>query len=125
MHRTARVRRDVRIRFPWNLTIGERSTLGDGVTIWNLGPVSIGSDVVISQRAHLCAGTHDFRDPRMPLRTPPISVGDRAWVCAEAFIGPGVSVGAGAVVGARAVVVRDVPHGAVVAGNPAKVVGRR
>nr|WP_281380118.1 hypothetical protein [Prosthecomicrobium pneumaticum] len=61
----------------------------------------------------------------MPLLKPPIAVGEEAWLCADAFIGPGVTVGRGAVVGARAVVVRDVAERTVVAGNPARPIGVR
>jgi putative colanic acid biosynthesis acetyltransferase WcaF len=56
----------------------------------------------------------------MPLQKPPISVGDQAWVCADAFVGPGVTVEEGAVVGARAVVVKDVEAWTIVGGNPAR-----
>ena len=52
-------------------------------------------------------------------------IGENAWIAAEAYIGPGVTVGVGAVVGARAVAVHDVPAGAVVVGNPARVVSER
>ena len=56
----------------------------------------------------------------MPLIKSPISIGDEVWICADAFVGPGVHVGDGAVVGARAVVVKDVAAWNVVAGNPAR-----
>ena len=56
----------------------------------------------------------------MPLVIRPITIGKSAWVCAEAFIGPGVTVGEGAVVGARSCVVSDVAPWNVVGGNPAK-----
>jgi putative colanic acid biosynthesis acetyltransferase WcaF len=115
----------VQIFIPWNLTIGDWSSVGFDALIYNLGPVTIGSKVTISQRAHLCAGSHDFRDPAMPLTKPPISIGDEAWICADAFVGPGVTVCERAVVAARAVVVKDVETGAIVGGNPAKVVGKR
>jgi putative colanic acid biosynthesis acetyltransferase WcaF len=58
----------------------------------------------------------------MPLLKPPIDIGDEAWICADAFVGPGVNIGRGAVVGARAVAVSDVVPWAVVAGNPARQV---
>jgi len=81
------------VYLPWNLTIGDWSAVGEGALLYNLGPVTIGSRVTVSQRAHLCAGTHDFRDPAMPLLKPPIVIADQVWVCADAFVGPGVTVG--------------------------------
>jgi len=114
-----------RVYFPWNLSIGDWSAIGEDALIYNLGPVTIGTRVTLSHRSHLCAGTHDFRDPAMPLLKPPIAVCDQAWVCADAFVGPGVTVGEGAVVGARGVVVKDVPAWSIVAGNPARSIGTR
>jgi putative colanic acid biosynthesis acetyltransferase WcaF len=114
-----------RVYFPWNLTAGDWTAIGENALIYDLGPVTIGKKVTISHGAHLCAGTHDYRDPRMPLLKPPIRIEDQAWICADAFIGPGVVVGEGAVVGARAVLVEDVPPWTVVAGNPARFVRKR
>lgn len=113
------------IYMPWNLSIGEWSSIGEHAYIYNLGRIEIGSRTTISQRAHLCAGSHDYTCPELPLLKPPVTVGDQAWVCADAFLGPGVTVGEGAIVGARAVVTRDVEPWAVVAGNPARFVKRR
>ena len=114
-----------RIFIPWNLQIGGWSSVGFDALIYNLGPVKIGSKVTVSQRAHLCAGSHNFRDPAMPLTKPPIDIGDEAWICADAFVGPGVSVGKRSVVAARAVVVKDVATGVIVGGNPAMEIGQR
>ena len=110
---------------PWNLEMGDRSSLGVGVNCYCMDKISIGENATISQGAHLCAGTHDIRDPQFQLMTKPIVVGRNAWVAAEAFIGPGVTVGEGAVIGARAVVFRDVAAWVVAAGNPAKRIGNR
>ena len=115
----------VRVFIPWNLQIGDWSSIGFDALIYSLGTVKIGCKVTVSQRAHLCAGSHDFRDSAMPLLKLPITIGDEAWICADAFVGPGVNVGHAAVVGARAVVVRNVDAGAIVGGNPAKVIGKR
>lgn len=113
------------IYMPWNLTIGDQSSIGEWALIYNLGRITIGNRTTISQRVHLCAGTHDYTDPALPLLKPPITISDQAWVCADAFVGPGVTVGEGAIVGARAVVTRDVEPWAIVAGNPAKFIKQR
>jgi putative colanic acid biosynthesis acetyltransferase WcaF len=114
-----------RIYFPWNLRVGAWSAIGEDVLIYNLGPVTIGERATISHRAHVCAGTHDYRSPDLPLLKPPISIGDQAWVCADAFVGPGITVGEGAIVGAGAVAMRDVEPWMIVSGNPAQPVKRR
>lgn len=113
------------IRHPWLLKVGLHSAIAEDVEIYNLGPVTIGDHSVISQRAYICAGTHDYTKPDLPLLRPPISIGHGVWVCADAFIGPGVTIGDNSIVGARSVVTRDVPTAAVVAGNPARVIKAR
>jgi len=111
----------VRIFAPWHLSIGEDSSIGFDALIYNLGPVTIGKRVTISQRAHLCAGSHDYRDPAMPLTKPPILIEDDVWVCADAFVGPGVRLGSQSIIAACAVVVKDIASKTVVGGNPSVV----
>jgi putative colanic acid biosynthesis acetyltransferase WcaF len=115
----------VKIAIPWNLDIGEEVAIGDGAILYSLGSIRIGSRATVSQHAHLCAGTHDFRRRDMRLVKAEIEIGDEAWICADAFVGPGVRVGRLAIVGARAVAVRDVAERSIVIGNPALVVGQR
>lgn len=114
-----------RIVHPWLLTLNDYAMLGDNVTVYNLGPVEVGAHSVVSQNTHLCAGTHDYTKPELPLLRSSITIGQGVWVCADAYVGPGVTIGDNAVVGARSVVTGDVEPGVVVAGNPAKVVKRR
>jgi putative colanic acid biosynthesis acetyltransferase WcaF len=120
-----RIDPSVRILFPWNLALGDWCALGQDVRIYNPGRIVLGQKVTVSHGAHLCAGTHDPARADMPLLKQPIRIGDQAWVCADAFIGPGSVVGSGAVVGARAVVIGQVAQWTVVAGNPAKKIGPR
>lgn len=94
--------------------------LGPKVNCYNMAPIRLGDKAIVSQGAHLCAGTHDIDDPNHQLVTKPITIGDGAWIAAEAFIGPGVTIGAQAVVGARAVLTKDAEPYGVYIGNPAK-----
>jgi putative colanic acid biosynthesis acetyltransferase WcaF len=110
---------------PWNVEIGDWSAVGEDVLVYSLGKVRIGNSVTLSYRAHVCAGTHDLNDPTLPLLKPPVWIEDGVWVGTEAFVGPGVTIGQGAVIGARAVVVKDVAPLDIVAGNPARIIGRR
>ena len=113
------------IYYPWNLEIGSGSAIGEWALVYNLGKVSIGSRTTISQRVHLCAGTHDYNDVAMPLVKPPIEIGDEVWICADAFLGPNVKVGNRAVVGAASVVVKNCNAGFIYGGNPAKKIKER
>jgi putative colanic acid biosynthesis acetyltransferase WcaF len=115
----------VRIAVPWNLNIGEFAAVGDAVRLYSLGVISIGPRATISQGAHLCAGTHDYRRADLPLVKASISVEDGAWICADAYVGPNVTVGSHAIVAARAAATADVPRWTIVAGVPAKVVRPR
>lgn len=115
----------VRIAIPWNLDVQDHSSIGDRAIIYNLGPIRLGASVSVSQNAHLCAGSHDFTKPDLPLIKPPIAIEDGAWVCADAFVGPGVTVGSMAIIGARAVVTKDVEPSAIMVGNPARKLKKR
>lgn len=110
----------VRIWAPWQLSIGDRVGIGRCVNIYNMASLHVGNNCSISQGAHLCAGSHDIDSPNFQLIARPIHLGDHVWVCADAFVGLGVSVARGCVIGARAVVVRDIEQPWTVwAGNPA------
>ena len=123
--RAVHIHPSVRIFLPSLLDIGDETAVDQDVRLYNLGPMKIGCQTTISKGAHLCGGSHDDQNPTLPLIRTAISIGDSVWVCADAFIGPGVKVGDGAVVAARSVCVRDVPAWQVVAGNPARVIRAR
>lgn len=125
VHWTARVYGTSRIWFPPNLTMEERAVLGPGVICYCMGSIVIKRRAVVSQRTHLCGGTHSISDPHFQLIAKPIEIGERAWVAAEAFIGPGVSVGEGAVVAARSAVFASIKPWCIYRGNPATYIGER
>ncbi len=125
LHESAFIHPTVRIWAPWNLEMHAASTLGPGVECYSMDRITIGEQVTVSQRAHLCTGSHDITDVQMRLITAPIMIKAESWVCAEVFIGPGVTIGCGAVVAARAVVVKDIEPWTVVGGNPARFIKPR
>ena len=114
------IRANVNISFPWRLVIGDNVWIGEDVGILSLAAVKIGSNVCISQRAYLCTGSHDFRNNDFKLKTEPIMIGDRTWVAASAFIGPGITIGSDSVISAGAIVFSDIPTNSFVRGNPAE-----
>jgi putative colanic acid biosynthesis acetyltransferase WcaF len=115
----------VKIWAPWNLELGDKCGIANGVILYSQGKITVGKQAVISQGAHLCAGTHDYTQPGFPLITKPITVGNDAWIAAEAFIHPGVRIGDGCVVGARAVVTKDMPAWMVCSGHPCTPIKER
>jgi putative colanic acid biosynthesis acetyltransferase WcaF len=115
----------VNVHFPWKLEVGDHAWIGEEVFILNFEPVRIGAHACISQRALLCTGNHDYRDPQFSYRNAPIAIGSGAWIGAGVFVGPGVEVGDEAVAAAASVITRNVPANTIVAGNPAAERGLR
>lgn len=122
---TANVYATAKVFMPWHLTMCEGSCLGPGVRCYNAAPIALGAGATVSQRAFLCTASHNISSPAHEQTERPISIGAGAWVAAEAFVGPGVTVGEGAVVAARAVVTKSVEPWTVVAGNPARFIKKR
>ncbi|MEM1422721.1 MAG: putative colanic acid biosynthesis acetyltransferase [Planctomycetota bacterium] len=113
------------IKYPWHLTIGDLAAIGPKADIYNLAHITIERGAVVAQQVYLCTGTHDLDDPKFPLVTAPIVVGENAFVGVRALVMPGLTVAKGAVVGGGAVVVKNVPEWTVVGGNPAKPIKQR
>lgn len=120
-----RIRPSVLIEQPWNLTIGDNSSIGDRAIIYCLGKVSLGNNVSLSQMVHLCAGTHDYTKSDLPLLRPPIVIEDEVWLAADVFVSANVRIGRGSVVGARSSVFKDLSPWKVYAGTPARPIKDR
>ncbi len=115
----------VRIWAPWNLRLGKSATLSWDVDCYCVAAVTLEDYAIVSQYSYLCAASHDFEHPRRPVIAAPITIGARAWVCADVFVGPGVRIGEGTIVGARSSVFRDLPPWCVATGSPAKATRKR
>lgn len=116
---------DTRIWAPWNLEMGEFACLGPEVNCYCVDRITLGAHATVSQFAHLCGAGHDITDPAMGLIHAPIHIGPGAWVCAGAFVSPGLTLGEGAVVAAMGCVTKDVPPWEVWGGNPAHFIKPR
>ena len=115
----------VRVKFPWRLVVGDHTWIGEDVWIDNLAPVTVGSNVCISQGAYLCTGSHDWNLSTFDLIVKPIAIGDGAWVSAKSTVGPGVMIGEGAVLGLGSTTSKDLEPWCVYAGNPVSFVRKR
>jgi len=121
----AKIRPTCRIEIPWNIEIGDDCLIGDDSILYSLGTIRIGPRSVISQYAHLCAGTHDYTSRVFQLLKPPIVIGSDCWIATDAYVGPGVTVGDGAILGARSSAYKDLQSGWIHIGNPAKPIKQR
>jgi putative colanic acid biosynthesis acetyltransferase WcaF len=115
----------VRVKFPWRLTVGEYTWIGEDVWIDNLANVTIGSHCCISQAAYLCTGSHDWANSGFDLIINPIDVGNQSWIAARAVVGPGVSIGEGSVLALGSVATRDLAPWSINGGTPAAMIKAR
>ncbi|MDB4417464.1 WcaF family extracellular polysaccharide biosynthesis acetyltransferase [bacterium] len=114
------IRSRVDISFPWRIKLGHHVWIGNDVSILSLASVTIGSNSCVSQRTFLCTGSHRFDRRAFDLQTAPIEIRESSWICAQSFVGPGVTMGAGSRCLPGSVVVKDVPSNTTVAGVPAR-----
>lgn len=119
------IRPNVRITYPWKLTIGDHSWIGDNAELYTLGEIIIGKNAVISQKSYLCTGSHDTQSESFDIYQKPIVIEDEVWVATDVYIAPGVTIGKGAVIGARSSVYKNMPEGMICIGSPAKPVKYR
>lgn len=114
------IRPSARFTYPWNVTIGDYSWIGEAVVFYSLVPIRVGSHCVISQKTYLCTGSHDPHDPAFRLQTGAIAIGNGAWVATDCFVAPGVTIGANAVIGTRSTVLASMPAQYLCWGTPCR-----
>ena len=120
-----RIKPGVKVKFPWRLTVGNHTWLGENLWIDNLAPVTIGDHVCLSQGVYLCTGNHDWEKPTFDLRLGEIHIESGSWVAAKAILGPGVTVGEGAILSLGGVTTRSLDPWTIYSGNPAQAVKPR
>lgn len=108
----------LRVKYPWNIVIGDNSWVGEGVWIHNQDKVYIGKNTVISQETFITTGSHDIYGG-MDLQTAPVVIGDGVWVTSRCIVLPGVEIGNCAVITPGSVVHKSLQGNALYGGNPA------
>lgn len=119
------VRPSVKVTYPWKLSIGDYSWIGDDVDLYTLGEIEIGKNTVISQKSYLCAASHDYTKETFDIFDQKIVIEDGVWIATDVFIAPGITIGSGSVIGARSTVLSDMPAMMICVGYPAKPIKRR
>ena len=123
--RGVKIRPSVNVTYPWKLTIGDWSWVGDSATLYTLGEIVIGDNACVSQHSYICAASHDYNSPNFDIFSKRVDIESEAWVSSGVFVSPGVRIGRGAVVGARSLVLNDLPAMMLCAGHPAKPIRPR
>lgn len=119
------IKPNVKIKFPWKLSIGEYSWIGEGVWIDNLDSVVIGCNCCLSQGAMLLTGNHSFKKVSFDYMNAPIVLEDGCWVGAQAIVSPGVSIGSHAVLTVGSIATKDLEAYYIYQGNPANQIRKR
>jgi putative colanic acid biosynthesis acetyltransferase WcaF len=109
----------VNIKYPWRLSIGDWSWIGEGVWIDNLADVTIGSHVCISQGAMLLTGNHDYKSNTFDLIIESIIIKDGCWIGARSTVCPGVHCGEHAVLAVGSIATKSLKAWTIYQGNPA------
>ncbi|WP_290756530.1 MULTISPECIES: putative colanic acid biosynthesis acetyltransferase [unclassified Exiguobacterium] len=123
--KNVKVRSSAKFTYPWKISIGDYSWVGDEATLYSLDKIIIGNNCVVSQKAYLCTGSHDYSSKTFDLITSPIIVEDFSWISTDVFIHPGVTVKRNSIVGARSNLTKNTKENSVNIGNPAKFIKYR
>lgn len=121
----ARISPKASITFPKNLIMEDYATLGPYSIVYSTAQIKICKQATISQYSYLCSATHDYEDSHFTLFATPILIEDNAWVSADVFVGPGVTIAEGCVIGARSSIFKSTDKWKVYAGTPAKYIKDR
>lgn len=118
------------VSFYGSITIGDNVSINPYSALYGGGDLVIGSNTRIATGAVLIPANHVIDDPSIPFveqgaRCEGITIGSDVWIASRVIVLDGVTVGDGAVLAAGCVVTKDVEPLDIVAGVPARVIGKR
>ena len=116
------IKPSVNIKYPWKLTIGDHTWIGENAWIDNLADVNIGSDCCLSQGSMLLCGNHNFKKTTFDLMVSDIILEDGAWIGAHSVVCPGVICRSHSVLAVNSVATRNLEEYSIYQGNPAILV---
>ena len=114
-----------KIEYPWNLSMGKMSSLGENSWAYAMAPITIGDMTCIGKEAYLITGSHNISSNNFELITKPINIGNCCWLTTGVTVLQGCSIGDYSVIAANSTVTKDVEPWSVVGGNPAKFIKKR
>jgi putative colanic acid biosynthesis acetyltransferase WcaF len=119
------IRSSVKITYPWKLSVGDYSWIGDDCVLYCLGEIKIGQHVALAHKVYVNTGGHFYEKTTFDIFSKPVSIEDECWITNDVYIAPGVTIGAGTIVSARSTVLKDLPGGKICVGTPAKPIKDR
>jgi putative colanic acid biosynthesis acetyltransferase WcaF len=119
------VRSTAKFTYPWKVTIGDYSWIGEETVLYSLDDIIIGKNVAVAHGAYFNTGLHDYTTEEFTILSKKINIGDECWITNDVYIAPGVTIGKGTVVGARSSVYKDLPENKICMGSPAKIIRAR
>ncbi|RYE18677.1 MAG: colanic acid biosynthesis acetyltransferase WcaF [Sphingobacteriaceae bacterium] len=123
--KNVKIRSSVKVTYPWKVTIGDYSWVGDECVLYSLGEIVIGSNVAIAHKVYINTGGHVYDKSSFDIFSKPVVIEDECWITNDVYIAPGVTIGKGSIVGARSSVLKDLPGGKICVGTPAQPIKDR
>jgi putative colanic acid biosynthesis acetyltransferase WcaF len=125
IHFLAKPESGAKVDFPWNLTMGPRSSIGDQSWIYCLDKIVIHEGSCIGQYCKLITGSHNYRSPNFSLITAPITIEENCWLTSDVTVTMGVTIGKDTVVGVKSLVNKDILPNQVACGIPVVSINTR
>ena len=119
------IKPSAKVKYPWNLVVGDDVWIGEESWIDNLDVIEIGNNVCISQGALLLTGNHNYTVPSFDFRNAPIKLEDGVWIGAQAVVCPGVICKSHSILTVGSIATKDLLPYSIYQGNPAVKIRER